>query len=137
MRFRLSTEAEFEAAVGQPNYHWVSQISAGKANGAERFGWPSDGASGLAKVGSYPASSLGAYDLHGNAAEWTASCWHATRNDNMLKTAERDCQRLVVKGGSWFSAPKFMSARGRRNDSRLDQADDKGFRLVQDVAGAQ
>lgn len=128
--FRLPNELEWELSVSTTagnSFSWGASPLPNRANGAQRFDWPDDGYSFTAPVGSFPPNKLGIYDLHGNVSEWTASCWSDTPQHQI---ADESCARRVVKGGSWFSGPKYLEAQSRIRYSIADRAEDRGFRLA-------
>ena len=50
-------------------------------------------------AGSLVANAFGLYDVHGNVAELVADCYD---------TQTTDCNRRVVRGGSWGSSPQLV-----------------------------
>lgn len=86
-------------------------------------------------VGEKLSNSFGLHDMHGNVWEWTQDCW----NENYINAPSDgspwlygDCNRRVIRGGSWFSgAQSARSAhRGRTLKSTRDSA--FGFRVARD-----
>jgi formylglycine-generating enzyme len=85
---------------------------------------------GAAKVGSYPADSLGLYDMAGNVSEFCADKWRQDiyarmarykKGDRPFAVTPADAQnKVVIRGGSWKDAPvnlittyrESLSARG-------------------------
>ena len=64
-----------------------------------------------APVGSYTANPFGIHDMIGNLFEWVADCW----NDSYVNAPQDgsawmtgDCNRRVLRGGSWFTVPQYM-----------------------------
>jgi formylglycine-generating enzyme required for sulfatase activity/serine/threonine protein kinase len=57
-----------------------------------------------APVGSYEANDFGLLDMHGNVYEWTQDCWNGSYagapSDGSAWT-RGDCDRRVLRGGSW------------------------------------
>ena len=80
----------------------------------------------LAKVGSYAPNAWGLYDMHGNAAEWTASSWHSYPYNE--KVAPNELK--VVRGGSWYRRPVVSSSAWRWRYPSWMRPFDVGFRVV-------
>lgn len=91
-------------------------------------------------VGSYLPNAWGLYDVHGNIFEWIRDCWHAhyegapadgsawmDEGDNV------DCNRRVIRGGSWSGRPlDLRSAYRARNDANFKSIF-IGFRVVREL----
>jgi formylglycine-generating enzyme required for sulfatase activity len=116
--YRLLTEAEFEYAARagrQSAYSWGDEIGNGNANcvgcGSK---WDRRETS---PVDSFKPNAFGLYDMHGNVWEWIEDCFHDNYNgalqDGSAWTADTDCSRRVVRGGSWFNFPRFLRAATR------------------------
>ena len=74
-RFLSEAEWEYAARAGtRTRFHTGNNISTRQAN----FGWQQWVSSGpaLKPVGSYAPNAFGLYDMHGNASEVVADCWH-------------------------------------------------------------
>ena len=74
----------------------------GAVAGADRWKYTSP-------VGSFAANVFGLFDTAGNVYEWVADCWHdnyqGATNDGSV-WAGGDCDRHVVRGGSWNIRPE-------------------------------
>ncbi len=79
---------------------------------------------GTAPVGSFAPNAFGLYDVLGNVSEWTQDCWNDSHSGAPADGSAResgDCDRRVLRGGSWFIGAWFLrSANRSRNlpDSR-------------------
>jgi formylglycine-generating enzyme required for sulfatase activity len=79
----------------------------------------------------------------GNAWQWTADCWHPTYDgapDDGSAWTEADCQRHVIRGGSWISLPVFVRSAARsvcgagdEGQGEIDYSTLTGFRLARDL----
>lgn len=152
-KYRLASEAEFEYALragtttrywwgdGTPTSH-VENLTGGndRSSSGRRwsnaFGGYKDGYWGPAPVMSFSANSFGLYDMGGNVSQWTADCWH----DNYIR-APRDaqawvnpgCNRRVIRGGSWGSAPDMVRSAYRQGASADVRSARVGFRVVREL----
>ena len=136
--YRLPSEAEWEyaARAGTTTARWWGEaIGKGLANcngcGSQ---WDNER---FAPVASFGPNPWGLYDMLGNVWQWTDDCWNesyvgAPADGSAWK--EGDCQRRVLRGGSWDNLPVFVrsAARGRlAADNRdFDYASYAGFRLA-------
>jgi formylglycine-generating enzyme required for sulfatase activity len=113
--YRLPSEAEWEyaARAGTTSARWWGDaIGTGNAN-CFQCGRPWDGGKGTAPVGSFPANSFGLYEMLGNVWQWTGDCWSLNYDlspRNGTANATGDCDWRVVRGGSWFSVPRYVRA---------------------------
>jgi hypothetical protein len=94
-RYRLLTEAEWEYAARAGTttaYSWGDEIGEGNANETS-------------PVGSFKPNAFGLYDMGGNVWQWVEDCYHddydeAPTDGSAWVTG--DCNRRVVRGGSWY-----------------------------------
>ncbi len=149
LRYRLPSEAmwEYAARAGTPGRrYWASDASqCDHANGADRAlmrrvsGWPlpvircDDGTAHTGAVGSYVANAFGLHDMLGNLWEWTADCWHddyrGAPSDSTAWVRSGDCDRPVLRGGSWETAASGVRLANRyRSDARASNM--VGFRVA-------
>ena len=83
-------------------------------------------------VGTFPANTYGLYDMHGNVWEWCEDHWHSDYEGApedgtpWLENGSKPDTARVLRGGSWFSDPRwcrsaYMSAmlRGRATTSSV------------------
>ncbi len=89
-QYRLPTDAEWNRGA------------AGSGKGCSKNGGTDGTERGTCVVGSFSApTEAGLYDMEGNVAEWTDSCWSG------------DCRRKVVRGTSWSDPGRIRGWRWR------------------------
>jgi formylglycine-generating enzyme required for sulfatase activity len=134
--FRLPSEAEWEYAAragSTERYSWGSQINCQNA----RYGFYTKQCGqqkSTNKVQSYQGNAFGLFDMHGNVYEWVQDCWNdnyygAPKNGQARLTG--DCQRSVLRGGSWLNDEKSLTLVARNRHDRNARLSFYGFRLVQ------
>jgi formylglycine-generating enzyme required for sulfatase activity len=153
--YRLLTEAEWEYAArgrtqpGAYSRYWFGDDEKDlcrHGNGADldaRREWAKravaychDGYAYTAPAGHYRPNAFGLYDMFGNAAQWTADCWHDSYDgapaDGSAWTAG-DCKDAhVTRGGSWGDLPRDVRAAKRSPD--LAAEDTIGLRVARTLA---
>lgn len=110
-------------------------------NAAQRFPglevFPcNDGYVNTAPVGSFKANAFGLNDLLGNVFEWVEDCWHADYIGAPADGSARmdgDCKEHELRGGSWFSSPRFVNAPYRNRFEAGYRSSSVGFRLVREA----
>ena len=109
----------------------------------ESSDWPTpivdcnDGVVHTAPVGSYSSNMFGLYDTLGNVWEWTADCYHDDYRgapvDGTAWILDGDCERRVLRGGSWETFPNGITVTSRFMDDRSMATSLWGFRVARDV----
>ena len=140
---RLPMEEEWEYAARSTDgrlYPWGRDWKAGLANTGKPEAGPLDGARGLAEVGSYKGTSpFGAYDMIGNAWEWTGSDFKSSADHSAQTVSQSSRDLKVIRGGSWASRNDqattiFRRGYGARGEERGYSY--TGIRLVQDISNS-
>jgi formylglycine-generating enzyme required for sulfatase activity len=130
--YRLLSEAEWEYAARagtQTAYSWGEKIGKGNAN-CNGCGSQWDNMQ-PAPVGSFAPNAFGLNDMHGNVWEWVEDCYH--NNYYGAPTADSawtsDCDRRVVRGGSWRLIPQSLRSADRGWNSSDSRVSDLGIRV--------
>lgn len=90
-----------------------------------------DGFSVTAPVGRFRPNAWGLYDMHGNAAEWTASPYRPYSDGPAAVDASSQQEgRRVVRGGSFFDPPARSRSDYRRAYHPWQPVFNVGFRVV-------
>ena len=138
-RYRLLSEAEWEYAARagtRTRYHWGHSIGRNQAN-CDGCGsrWDDEK---TAPVGSFPANGFGLHDVHGNVWEWVEDCWHGSYagapTDGRAWATGGDCERRVLRGGSWNFIPWFLRSAFRFRLTAGGRLYSFGFRVARTLA---
>ena len=139
--YRLPSEAEWEyaARAGTKTARWWGEeIGRNRAN-CNGCGSPWDDRL-LATVESFAPNPFGLYGMLGNAWQWTEDCWHPnyihTPDDGRAWT-EKNCEKHVIRGGSWNSLPVLVRSASRSfstsDGGDYDNSSLTGFRVARDL----
>jgi len=90
-----------------------------------------DGCVASAEVGTYQPNAWSLFDMHGNAAEWTATACrpYPYAEDDGRNDTDAEGER-VVRGGSFRDLPKQCRSAARRSYPAWQRVHDVGFRVV-------
>jgi formylglycine-generating enzyme required for sulfatase activity len=148
--YRLPSASEWEYAAragGTAAQPWDSPAEAcATANvadasvarrypGLKAFGCD-DGFVNTSPVGSFKANAFGLNDMLGNVFQWTQDCWNADYAGAPVDGSARssgDCSVRELRGGSWFSTPKFVRAAYRNQFAADYRTSSVGIRLVREL----
>jgi formylglycine-generating enzyme required for sulfatase activity/cellulose biosynthesis protein BcsQ len=132
--YRLLTEAEYEYATRAgtvTKYPWGNEIGKDNANCANCGSQWDD--KQTAPVGSFASNRFGLYDVAGNVWEWTEDCFHddyeGAPTDGSAWISD-NCNRRVVRGGSWSSQPNHLRAASRSESVAGTRVTNLGFRIA-------
>ena len=139
--YRLLTESEWEYAARAGTtgpFHFGSTLSTDQANynGTYTYGKGRKGVNRkrTVPVGSFPSNKFGLHDMHGNVWEWVEDCWHSdyrgAPTDGSAWTSGGDCNKRVLRGGSWNDTPRVLRAADRSWNGSGNRDFDSGFRVA-------
>ena len=139
--YRLLSEAEWEYVARAGTSTPFSTGSTINSDQANYDGLYADGSGrrGIYRartvpVGSFSSNAFGLYDVHGNVWEWTEDCSHdgyhgAPGNVGAWKTGG-ECDKRVLRGGSWNNFPRDLRSASRYWYSADDRYNIYGFRVA-------
>ena len=136
-RYRLPSEAEWEYAARAGSvtaYSWGNEIGSNRAN-CRGCGRQWDGGQ-TAPVGSFSPNGWGLHDLHGNVLEWVQDCWNGSYQGaptNGSAWESGDCSRRVLRGGFWFSSPRYLRSANRYRNTTTFRYGYIGFRVARTI----
>jgi formylglycine-generating enzyme required for sulfatase activity len=129
--YRLLSEAEWEYAARAGTttpYSFGATIAGDQANFAGEK---------TVAVGSYPASSFGLSDMHGNVWEWVEDCYAESYRDapsDGIAVTPVGCEWRVVRGGAWnTTTPENMRTAFRLRRVPGSARDNVGFRVARSL----
>ena len=137
-QYRLLSESEWEyvARAGtQTRYWWGDDIGRNRADCAGCGSrWDNES---TAPAGSFAANAFGLHDVHGNVMEWVQDCWYdshagAPRDGSAWESG--DCSHRVLRGGSWYSLPRYLRAANRSWIDAGIRCNFAGFRVARTFA---
>jgi formylglycine-generating enzyme required for sulfatase activity len=135
--YRLASEAEWEYAARAGTvrpYYWGEAIGIGNAN-CVGSGCAFGGRATM-PVARFAPNPFGLFDMLGNVWEWTEDCWNEFYIRRPLDgTAWRagDCERRVLRGGSWRDPSRLARAAARNRNAAELRGSDTGFRVARDL----
>ncbi len=140
-RYRLPSEAEWEYAARAGTttpYHFGPTIETDQANYKAPPTEESESTGVVGEmtvaVGSFPANAFGLHDVHGNVWEWTEDCWHGNYagapSDGGAWTADGECGKRVLRGGSWIHYPSNLRSADRYGSIADNRNGNVGFRVA-------
>jgi formylglycine-generating enzyme required for sulfatase activity len=88
-----------------------------------------DGFVVTASVGQFRANEFGLHDMHGNAAEWTASVYRTEETEGTNAGGDH----RVVRGGSFFDRPERCRSAFRLAYPAWQRVFNVGFRVVAEM----
>lgn len=116
--YRLPSEAEWEYACRAGTttpFSFGNTLTKDQANFDRTIGKTTP-------VGQYPANAFGLYDMHGNVLEWCEDSWHKSYKgaptDGSIWTdnsawIDGSPNNRLLRGGSWFSSPRYCRSAAR------------------------
>lgn len=140
-QYRLPSEAEWEYAARAGTttpFHTGSTISTDQANfrGTSNYRRRPKGVfrKKTVQVGSFPPNAFGVHDMHGNVFEWVKDCLHVSYAgapaDGVAWTAGGQCEKRVLRGGSWCDDPWTLRSAFRYYLDTYFRDYDFGFRVA-------
>jgi formylglycine-generating enzyme required for sulfatase activity len=141
--YRLLSEAEREyvARAGTTSpFWWGASVSRRNANYDDRSAKdkPANAASSqkTLPVDSFQANPWGFYQVSGNVWEWVEDCMnddYAGAPADGTPRLSGNCQRRVLRGGSWISEAFMLRSAGRYGVQADGRVGNVGFRIAREL----
>lgn len=131
-KYRLPTELEWEYAARGGKQQRTYSFS-GSDNCSRVAWWRENSEYGTSKVGEKKSNKLGIYDMTGNVHEWCANEYDSllySREKMELSINSTPISEVVVKGGDWQSAKRYLRIANRNHILPDTRNAGVGFRLV-------
>ncbi len=90
-------------------------------------------------VGNFPPNAWGLYDMHGNVWEWCEDAWKNNYNGVPVDGSpyiDNSTEYRLLRGGSWYSNPRYCCSAVRHYISRDIRLGNLGFRVACDAPSA-
>ncbi len=134
-KYRLLSEAEWEYAARAGTSTPFSFVEG--ETGIDRYAWYSANAGNKSQpVGKKSPNAFGLHDVHGNVLEWVQDCAPPTYERAPADGSPweiENCDRRVIRGGSWYLDPKFLRSASRSWDTSDGRNDSVGFRVARSL----
>jgi len=142
--YRLLSEAEWEYAARAGTtgpFSFEGPITPDKANYDGNYSYAGSPKGEYRErtvpVDSFQPNPWGLYQVHGNVWEWVEDCWnnsYAEKPARLKASGEAwttgDCNRRVLRGGSWSNNPLSLRSASRYRGLRVLRDGFNGFRLA-------
>jgi len=89
-----------------------------------------------APAGQFAANAFGVNDMLGNVFEWVEDCWKETYDPAVVDGSAvtfGDCERRVLRGGSWYTRPDFVRSAARNHFPPDHRSSAFGFRVAREL----
>ena len=136
--YRLPSEAEWEYAARagtQTAYSFGDAV-----NRLGQYAWYGENSGDRTHpVGSKRPNRFGLYDVHGNVYEWVQDCFHdhyhgaPTDGSAWVTGGENICSSRYLRGGTWYSSPRFLRSAARVSNDVRNPDFAVGFRLARSL----
>ena len=133
-KYRLLSEAEWEYAARAGTttaFYWGNELDTKNANCYRcENQWSKLQTS---PVGSFEHNPWGLYDMAGNVWQWVQDCFNADYNGAPTDGSAwetGDCEKHIVRGGSWYYYPVDPRSAYRYGDKKDDRNYNNGFRVA-------